>query len=252
MVLAMFLIATLFSLLTMLTAQTESNVMKTVLDGAYTAGQAVRGQEAYRRGCVSCHGEDLQGVAGTNAAVLAGDRFIERWREDDLSELFHFLQISMPSRAAGTMTDDAKLDVMAYLLQANRFPEGSSELTADNVGRVVLVGKDGPKPLPNATSARAVGCLTLATGTWTLTRVAEPMRAHNMEETTPDEIKVSQSIALGSLSFKLPGLDFAIPGVKPSDYKGHKVQVKGTVYRQPNNDRMNVRSLTSLGPSCEQ
>src|SRR5438270_4661610 len=76
---------------------------KTVLDGAYTAEQAARGQAAYTKGCASCHGEDFKGVAGTNAAVLIGDRFLDRWREDDLGELFRFLQISMPSRAASTM-----------------------------------------------------------------------------------------------------------------------------------------------------
>src|SRR5215510_3022966 len=110
--------------------QPEQTRMRTVWDGAYTAEQAARGQTAYRQGCLSCHGEDFQGVAGTNAAVLLGDRFLERWREDDLAELFRFLQISMPSRAASTMTDAAKLDVMAYLLQANGFPAGNSELTA--------------------------------------------------------------------------------------------------------------------------
>src|SRR5215475_7973923 len=94
---------------------------KTVLEGAYTEEQAIRGQAAYTKGCASCHGEHMKGVAGTNAAVLIGDRFLDRWREDDLGELFRFLQISMPSRAASTMTDGAKLDVMAYLLQANTF-----------------------------------------------------------------------------------------------------------------------------------
>jgi mono/diheme cytochrome c family protein len=226
---------------------------KTVLDGAYTAEQAARGQSAYTKGCASCHGDDMKGVAGTNAAVLIGDRFLDRWREDDLGELFRFLQISMPSRAASTMTDAAKLDVMAYLLQANKFPAGQSELTTATVDQILLVGKDGPKPMPNASAVRAVGCLELMPGNvWTLTHAGEPTPARNTEETTPDELKSYASHPAGPLAFKLPGLDFAIPGVKPADFKGQKVQVKGNVYRQSGNDRINVRSLASVASQCAQ
>ena len=234
----------------MLLQQPEQTRMKTVWDGAYNAEQAARGQAAYRQGCLSCHGEDFQGVAGTNAAVLIGDRFLERWREDDLGELFRFLQISMPSRAASTMTDAAKLDVLAFLLQVNQFPAGASELAAENLGKTQLTGKDGPKPLPNGTIVRAVGCLSQIGGTWILERAAQPPRAHNPDDTSPDELKSSESRPLGDLTFRLPGLDFAIPGVKPRDLRNHKVQIKGTVYRQSGNDRINARSLASLATTC--
>lgn len=233
--------------------QIDGNKTKTVWDGAYTAEQALRGQGTYSRGCGSCHGENFLGVAGTNAAVLIGDRFLDRWREDDLGELFRFLQTSMPSREATSMTDAAKLDVMAYLLKANNFPPGSAELTATTVTNIQLVGKDGPKPVPSMMPVRAVGCLTQAPGNvWTLTRVAEPSRTRVTDETTPEELKSSESRPAGSLTFKLPSLDFAIPGVKPSTLKGHRVQVKGVVYRQPGNDRINVLSLVSLARVCEQ
>jgi mono/diheme cytochrome c family protein len=232
-------------------ADAQNTIGKTVLDGAYSTEQAARGQVAYTKGCASCHGEDLKGVAGTNAAVLVGDRFLDRWREDDLGELFRFLQISMPSRAASTMTDEAKLDVMAYLLQANKFPAGSTELTAATADNILLVGQDGLKPMPNASAVRAVGCLELAPGSiWTLTHAPELTAARNTEETTPDELKSSASRSSGPLTFKLPGLDFAIPGLKPSEFRGHKVQVKGNVYRQSGNDRINVRSLSSITPQC--
>jgi hypothetical protein len=148
------------------------------------------------------------------------------------------------------MDDAAKLDVMAYLLQANGFPAGGSELTAATVGSIQLIGKDGPKPVPNASTVRAVGCLIQGPGVWTLTNAPEPTRARNADETTPEEVKSSESRPAGTLTFKLPGLDFAIPGVKPAAFKGHRVQVKGVVYRQQGNDRINVRSLTSIGPSC--
>src|SRR5258705_7458668 len=88
--------------------QLGSKNSKTVWDGAYTAEQAARGQSAYVQRCASCHGEDFKGVAGTNAAVLIGDKFVDNWREDDLGSFFRFLQTSMPSRTATTMADAPK------------------------------------------------------------------------------------------------------------------------------------------------
>ena len=94
------LVISLMSALMFISPQTGGKTGKTVWDGAYTTEQASRGQTAYLQRCASCHGEDFRGVAGTNAAVLIGQDFVDNWREDDLGSFFRFLQTSMPSRAA--------------------------------------------------------------------------------------------------------------------------------------------------------
>src|SRR5215467_10635461 len=191
----------------------------TVLDGVYSEAQAKRGQTAFLEKCASCHGQNLEGTNGSAVEVdgspLVGTSFIENWREDDLGELFKFIQTSMPREAAATASDAEKLDILAFILQRNEFPAGTSDLTADSVGKIMLLGKGGPKPLPSMTAIRAVGCLLLTSpGAWNLSRASEPARTRNPEEIQPDELKSATSQPLGSLTFKLPKLDFAIPGIK--------------------------------------
>ncbi len=232
---------------------------RTVWDGVYAPGQAERGATAFQEACSRCHGVDLKGAVpgaggsgGGNAPMLVGDGFMDRWREDNLVELFTVLRSSMPRQAITSVSDATKMDIFTFVLQENGFPAGTEDLNDDALGGIHLVGKDGPKPLPSTTPVRAVGCLTRqAGGTWMLMQAPEPFRTQRPGETTPEELADSKAAALGALSFRLPSLEFAIPGVRPGPLEGHKVQVKGTVYRQDTGDTINTRSLASVASSCE-
>jgi mono/diheme cytochrome c family protein len=236
--------------------QETAKPVKTVLDGAFAAGQAARGRAAYQDACSRCHGEALQGHVGgygggADAPMLTGKIFIDRWREDNLVELFTVIRAGMPRQAVDSVSTPAKLDILAYILQVSGFPSGREELTADSLSSTRLVGLDGPKPLPSDTTVLTVGCLAKgADNVWVLTQAAEPLRTYRPDETSAEELKSSSQIGLGNLSFKLPSLDFAIPGVRPGPFQGHKVQIKGLVHREPNNDRITVRSMKSLAASC--
>jgi hypothetical protein len=227
---------------------------RTVWDGVYTAEQATRGQAAFVAKCASCHGANLEGTHGSavevDATPLTGSSFIDKWREDDLGELFRYIRDGMPREAAGTVSDMDKVDILAFILDRNSFPAGSQELTPNALRNIMLVGKEGSRPLPSMTPVRAVGCLSKVPSGWTLTRASEPVRTRTAESTVPEELKLAGSMPLGTLTFKLPGLDFAIPGLKPTSLVGHKVHVKGVVYRQPNNERINVMAISSLAESC--
>src|SRR5438876_5681233 len=98
---------------------------KTVWDGVYTADQAKRGQTAFAEKCASCHGQNLEGTQGSAVEVdgspLVGPSFIENWREDDLGELYKFIQTNMPREAAGSVSDPDKLDILAFILKSNDF-----------------------------------------------------------------------------------------------------------------------------------
>ena len=227
---------------------------RTVWDGVYTTEQATRGQVAFAAKCASCHGANLEGTHGSavevDATPLIGPSFIEKWREDNLGELFRYIRDSMPREAAGTVLEKDKVDILAFLLDRNSFPAGSHELTPSVLGNIMLVGKEGPRPLPSMTPIRAVGCLSKVPSGWSLTRASEPVRTRTPESAASEELKLAESLPLGTLTFKLPGLDFAIPGLKPASLVGHKVHVKGVVYRQPNNERINVMAIASLAESC--
>jgi mono/diheme cytochrome c family protein len=221
---------------------------RTVLDGVYTEAQAVRGLAAFRANCMRCHADNLLGQGN---APLTGIAFIERWREDGLDTIFDDMRTRMPNDNPGALQPNTYLDVLTYILKVSAFPAGPAELTVDALANTQLVGKDGPKPLPSNTSAVAVGCLTPgANNSWTLASAAEPARTKDEEETTPEEKKASAVKPLGTLTFRLQTSTRASADLSFDSFKGQKVQAKGVLIREANNDRIRVTSMESLAPNC--
>src|SRR5258705_9379705 len=109
--------------------------------------------------------------------AMKGDFFMERRREDNLETLFLNMKATMPRGNPGSLPDQTYTDIISYLLQSNDMPTGSTELKPDTLEKIQLVGKDGPKPVPNFAPVLAVGCL-IETGEnrWVLTDASEPVR----------------------------------------------------------------------------
>ena len=92
---------------------------RTVWDGVYTAGQAARGKVVYDTSCGACHLPDMSG--SDEARPLAGERFMQDWREDTLHTLFVRIRNLMPFDEPATLSADAYLDSVAYILEFNGF-----------------------------------------------------------------------------------------------------------------------------------
>src|SRR5262245_60619529 len=99
---------------------------KSVWDGVYTADQAKRGQSAYNSQCASCHGDTLGG--GESAPPLAGGEFLANWSGLTVGDLFDRTRASMPQSKPGSLSREMNADILAYVLSANQFPAGKSEL----------------------------------------------------------------------------------------------------------------------------
>src|SRR5215813_1357426 len=97
---------------------------RTIWDGIYTPTQAESGAELMGQ-CRGCHGGDF---GGGQAPALRGAKWMEYWREDTLDSMYSLIKESMPPRASGTMTESQALSVVAYILQANNLPAGTSPL----------------------------------------------------------------------------------------------------------------------------
>ena len=224
---------------------------KTVWDGSYTAVQVMRGQAAFQTTCSRCHLDDL---SGRNGPALKGDDFLEHWREFDVDALFSMIKIAMPPGSRGNdnsrLSDAAYLDIVTYILRGNGFPEGKEELTAANAPRILITGKDGPKPVPSSSLVQVVGCLTQgADKAWMLTNATEPLRTKK-EESSPEELKAAESKPLGAYTFWLANFDYLSSDFSPEAHKGHKVQAKGFLVRQPNRERINLTALDSASLNC--
>ena len=110
---------------------------RTAIEGVYTDAQSRRGQDIFKERCAVCHGETLQGQL---APPLSGDEFLGVWRDQPLSALVNKIHDTMPASDPGTLTREQATDLVAYILQAGKFPAGTTELAADDVllGRILL------------------------------------------------------------------------------------------------------------------
>lgn len=106
-------------------AQAEQET-KTVWDGVFTAEQAERGNETYKTLCSECHGGDLMGDGF--APALTGADFQGNWNDLTVGDLFERIRISMPPSGPSTVTPEQKADIVAHILNYNKYPAGQTEL----------------------------------------------------------------------------------------------------------------------------
>jgi mono/diheme cytochrome c family protein len=102
---------------------------RTVWDGVFTDEQAARGKEQYTRSCASCHAADLRG--SSTAPSLVEESFAFQWGDTSVGELFERIRTLMPSDRPNSLSAQAYRDVVAFLLQSNKYPAGAKELDAD-------------------------------------------------------------------------------------------------------------------------
>jgi mono/diheme cytochrome c family protein len=98
--------------------------------GWYTAAQAVNGAKAYQKTCASCHRAALQGGMGP---ALVGRQFWLTYAGKKVSTLWSAVHTTMPMTAPGSVSARNSINIMAFLLQKNGVPAGTTPLndTAD-------------------------------------------------------------------------------------------------------------------------
>jgi S-disulfanyl-L-cysteine oxidoreductase SoxD len=215
--------------------------------GVYTAAQAQRGKENFQKSCSNCHNADLTG--SVRAPSLKGDRFMRNWENGSANVLFLKLRDSMPFNYPETVPDEIKIDILAYLLQANGFPAGKGELKLDEkeLEDIQIVQK-GEQAAPNFALVRMVGCLTQGAGkSWILTRASEPIVTRD-DTPAPAALKDAGSQAPGTGKFEL----LSTAAFNPGAHKGQKVEARGLLYRDAGQSLLNLTSLENAGGSCAE
>src|SRR5687768_11969596 len=107
--------------------------------GVYSKAQAERGEQAYAVSCGSCLGMTL---AGGEGPALAGEAFIIGWKDTPLSDLFTVVKETMPRTAPGSLSPEINADIVAFILKANGFPPGETDLSSDAeaLAKIPVVG----------------------------------------------------------------------------------------------------------------
>jgi mono/diheme cytochrome c family protein len=212
--------------------------------GTYTTDQAERGRSVVAHHCSECHNEDLSGGEGP---ALIGPTFMVKWEMQSVERLFHKIRDTMPEVGSSDVTDAQKLDTVAFILQQNGYPAGTSELNdvKGALAGIRMIPRDGPSPPRSGALVQAVGCLQKGSGAWTLTRSTDP------QVTTRDPLSPADKQTLSAAS---PGTStIELISVYPGpELVGNTVLVKGLFVSRPAGMRINVTSLELIHLKCGQ
>jgi len=119
--------------------------VRSIWSGVYTAQQADRGKAVYLDTCAGCHGAGLLG--NDEIPPVKGPHFMSDWDTQSVADLVARIRSTMPIDNPGSVSTANATDLVAFLLQANDVPAGSSELSA-NAGfqtqiRISMVNPQG-------------------------------------------------------------------------------------------------------------
>ena len=117
------------AILVAMAASLGAQASKNVWNGVYSETQAARGKKLYVNSCAACHQEGLQGA--DLAPALKGDEFLLRWFDRSMFDFVDRVATTMPQDTPGALSLQENADIVAYMLQVNRFPTGQDELTSD-------------------------------------------------------------------------------------------------------------------------
>ncbi len=105
-------------------------VAKTTNDGVFTDAQVKRGGDVYQAQCAACHDAQLSG-SGT-APALSGTDFSANWKDETVGSLFERIRATMPADNPGSLQRPQVAELVAFILNFNKYPAGESELATDS------------------------------------------------------------------------------------------------------------------------
>lgn len=100
----------------------QDSAGRTTLEGVYSASQAEKGQQTYRKNCSACHA----------AAAYTGSAFRRLWTGRSVYDFFNLIRTTMPNDKPGKLGRGQYAEIMAYLLKLNGFPAGKDDLPDDD------------------------------------------------------------------------------------------------------------------------
>jgi cytochrome c5 len=217
-----------------------------IWQGVFSAAQAARGKDTYTGACLRCHAGDLAGVTGP---ALTGDRFYQSWGGEPIDRLFLKIRDTMPPNFGTILDEKAKLDVVAYILQANGFPAGTNELTVggDDLASAQILKKGQQAAVQNFSLVQTVGCLVKGDGnSWRLARTAEPLSTRE-DVPSAQALQSAASRPLGTRTIQL----LSVVPFSPASHEGQKMEARGLIYNDPADSKITLTSLQPTGSPCD-
>jgi hypothetical protein len=153
----------------------------------------------------------------------------------------------MPRNEPGSLDSATYVDIISYILQQNGFPSGASELKAEALKDIQVIGKDGSEELPNGALVQVYGCVTEdAPKTWSVSKASRAIRTRNPDKSSDEDLKAAEAKLPGTATYRLVDADF----YHPERYKDHLVEAKGFLAADATKG-ISVTSLSPLSNACQ-
>ena len=127
-------------LFTAVTFAAQDSPKRTTKDGVYTKTQADAGKTAFDKFCLSCHGF-APSPKSNLSPDLGGDAFLTKWSGKSVRDLATLIMTTMPNDGSAVLTEPQTADVVAYILQQNKFPVGGQPLKYDPTMAAITIVK---------------------------------------------------------------------------------------------------------------
>ncbi len=98
----------------------ESASQRTVADGVFTRGQALRGERRFQQTCAACHREFEITAMWFRAAAYS-----------TVADMYRQISLTMPDGNPGSLSAAEYADIVAYILRVKEHPAGDVELPQD-------------------------------------------------------------------------------------------------------------------------
>ena len=121
--------------------------------GVFSDAQAAGGRAVYAQACAECHGATLRG--GAHGPELAGVGFLSVWSTRTTRELLDYIRRDMPPGQGGALGDEAYLNIVALILQANGRTAGPEALRADSAVTIGAAPPAGGEQAPQRARTQA-------------------------------------------------------------------------------------------------
>jgi reactive intermediate/imine deaminase len=148
---------------------------------SFSDEQADRGDQVFSRVCSQCH----------TRKDMASPDFRLKWNGQTAYDLFDLVRTTMPDSAPGSLSQEAYVNVTAYLMKLNGMRAGTVPLPVDSLLRRIKL--DIP-----ATAA------TPSTALMTLPFAPRPLMSHSLSFRSRPVSRHAASVALAALTFATP------------------------------------------------
>ena len=227
---------------------------KTVWEKVYTSDQAALGKTEYDMVCAGCHGNDLSGRdGGGQGPELAGPAFRKKWDLQSVNQLYHRDQdahAAQPARYAHRRRLPERRGLRPRVEQVPRRRQSARRQCGALASTFITQAETTKAAADSAAIAtgalvQVIGCLQNSGDGWMLTQAAPPVRGGKPRHRRPNSWASWPQRRRAPQACAYFGIYSA-----PNEHKGHRMEAKGFLVKDPDGDRLNVVSLEMIAPAC--